>query len=574
MPEHLEPTPGESLPLPGERAGAWVREHAALVLFTLLLLFVLPMRDLWAPDEPDFAQCVKEMQLRGTWLMPWLNGLPYDEKPILYYWVMKGSNSALNLLTGGLGFSHGVAAWALRLPSVVASVAFLHAYQTWAKRFLQAGVARLGLMILATCPLWFWQSQFIQIDLLFSVLLAWAWFCWLGGYLLARGLQAELQPGEADRWFHKGYFWLGLAFLAKGPLAGVLSVLVLSAFLLWQRDARILLRMKLGAGVLLFLAVVMPWYLAAGLQGGGHYVYQLLIHQNFERATKAWDHIQPWWRYLEYLLGDFFPWVLLLPALGFFLRGSGATRNVAARFLMVAVAVPFLFLSWVQSKQGKYLLPSYPFLALLLAGMLQPVSVEGVSAARIRRLGGLLALGVGLLGAALLAVAFGAGGAKLQSQVAPFRGLAGALGGIAGLGALSLAGRALSGGGQYLVRETALTLGLVYLVGGTWGFRKVDPQKNFFEWSRSVQPLIQGRKVVYWQTIRSGAMVYTDTLMPEVRTAAELDQLGPEDRLVSMRREWDQDLGGLTPALRDSFELLLSRPSGGGELLLLKRKAR
>ncbi len=574
MSEDFQSTPGGSAPLPGERAGAWVREHAALVLFAALLLIVLPMRDLWAPDEPDFAQCVKEMQLRGTWLMPWLNGLPYDEKPILYYWVMKGSNGAMNVLTGGLGFSHGLAAWALRLPSVVASLAFLHAYQKWAKRFLQAGVARLALMILATSPLWFWQSQFIQIDLLFSVLLAWAWFSWLGGYLLELGLQSELRPGEAGRWFHKAYFWLALAFLAKGPLAGVLSILVLGAFLLWQRDARIILRMRLGTGVLLFLAVVLPWYVAAGIQGGGHYVYQLLIHQNFERATKAWDHIQPWWRYLEYLLGDFFPWVLLLPALGFFLRGSGATRNVTARFLMVAFAVPFLFLSWVQSKQGKYLLPSYPFLALLMAGMLQPLSVEGVSPARIRRLGGVLAVGVGLLGLVLLAVTFGAGGAAVQAQVAPYRALAGTLGALATLGGLSLAGRALSGGGQHLVRETALTLGLIYLLGGTWGFRKLDPQKNFFEWSRMVQPMIQGRKVVYWQTIRSGAMVYTDSLMPEIRTAGELDQLGPEDRLVSMRREWDQDMGGLTPELRNGFEVLLSRPTGGGELLLLKRKAR
>jgi hypothetical protein len=206
--------------------------------------------------------------------------------------------------------------------------------------------------------------------------------------------------------------------------------------------------------------------------------------------------------------------------------------------------------------------------------MLQPLSVEGVSAARIRRLGGLLALGVGLLGGALLFVALGGGGAELQAQAAPYRALAGTLGAIAALGGLSLAGRALSGGGQFLVSETALTLGLVYLVGGTWGFRKLDPQKNFFAWSKVIQPHLQGRKVVYWQTIRSGAMVYTDTLMPEVRSARELEQLGPEDRLVTMRREWDQELGGLTPAIRDSFELLVSQPTGGGELLLLRRKAR
>ena len=108
-----------------------MRAHLPELLFAALLLAVLPMRDLWAPDEPDFAQCVKEMRLRGSWLLPYLNGVPYSEKPILYYWVMKVSAGLLETLTGGLGFTQGVAAWALRLPSVVASVAFLAAFRRW-----------------------------------------------------------------------------------------------------------------------------------------------------------------------------------------------------------------------------------------------------------------------------------------------------------------------------------------------------------------------------------------------------------------------------------------------------------
>ena len=49
----------------------------------LLLAALLPAHDLWAPDEPDFAQIVREMQERGSWSLPYLNGLPYSEKPIL-----------------------------------------------------------------------------------------------------------------------------------------------------------------------------------------------------------------------------------------------------------------------------------------------------------------------------------------------------------------------------------------------------------------------------------------------------------------------------------------------------------
>ncbi|MFZ1376128.1 MAG: glycosyltransferase family 39 protein, partial [Geothrix sp.] len=380
------------------RLAQWLRTHAPELLFALLLLAVLPMRDLWAPDEPDFAQCVKEMRLRGDWILPYLNGVPYSEKPILYYWVMKASSVLLDALTGGLGFTQGVAAWALRLPSVLAAVAFLSAFRRWAVRFLEPGLAEPAALILATSPLWFWQSQFIQIDLLFSALLAWSWLCWLGGYLLLRGEPSR--PDESRRWFLKAYFWLALAFLAKGPLAPVLSVLVLAAFLAWQRDVAVLRRAGIVAGLAITLLLVSPWYLAAGLKGGAHYAYELIIFQNFERATKAWDHIHPWWKYGEYILGDFFPWVLWLPALALHLRRQRRLADPAKRFLLLAFVVPFLFLSLVQSKQGKYLLMGYPFLALLLADL-----VRAADPARARRLGGLLAAGLALPAVVLSALA-------------------------------------------------------------------------------------------------------------------------------------------------------------------------
>ncbi len=311
---------------PGQRLGLWVREHLPLVLFSALLIAVLFARGYWSPDEPDFAQCVKEMRERGEWLLPYLNGHPYSEKPILFYWCMKVSAIVFEKLTGGLGFQQGIAAWALRLPTVVASITFMAAFQRWATRFLQKDVAHLAVIILATTPIWFWQSQFIQIDLLFSALVAWAWLCWLAGYLILRGQVEARRAGESAAWFLKAWAFLALAFLAKGPLALVLSLLVFGAFLLWQRDGKAILAMRLGLGVVVFLLIVAPWAGMMAVKAGPHYVYELLVHQNFERATHAWDHIQPWYQYGVYMLGDFFPWVLLLPALGFFFFGSGARR--------------------------------------------------------------------------------------------------------------------------------------------------------------------------------------------------------------------------------------------------------
>lgn len=570
--DELEDEAPETPGAPGQRVGMWVREHLPLVLFAALLIAVLFARGYWSPDEPDFAQSVKEMRERGEWLLPYLNGQPYSEKPILFYWCMKVSAIVFEKLSGGLGFQQGIAAWALRLPSILASIAFVAAFHRWALRFLQKDVANIAVIILATTPLWFWQSQFIQIDLLFSALLAWAWLCWLAGYLLLRDHAKPLRAAEQATWFLKAYAFLALAFLAKGPLALVLDFLVLGAFLAWQRDFKALRSMRLGTGTLLFLLIVAPWSVMMAMKAGPHYVYELLVHQNFERATQAWDHLQPWYQYGIYMLGDFFPWVLLLPALGFFFVKGGAHRAPVARFLALAWLMPFLFLSWVESKQGKYLLMSYPFLALLLAAMLQPLAVEGVSARRIRRIGGMLGLGLGLLAGALLAVAFGAGGVKLQTQVAPFHALIRVMAFVATMGALSVATRAAVGEGRFLVREAGLTIGLLFLLGGTWGFHKLDPQKDTRRWTVAALPLMQGHPVYFWDEIRSGAMLYTDLKMPEVRSDEGLLALKPGDRLVVIESRWEPGHLGLKVETMASFQPLLKLDQGGDQWMLLEKR--
>ena len=48
----------------------------------------------------------------------YLNGQPYSEKPILFYWLMKGSAMGFERIVPG-AFVNGVAAWALRLPSAI-----------------------------------------------------------------------------------------------------------------------------------------------------------------------------------------------------------------------------------------------------------------------------------------------------------------------------------------------------------------------------------------------------------------------------------------------------------------------
>ena len=60
-----------------------------LVIFTgFLFVFDLGNRDLWAPDEPRYAQVAREMLENKNFILPHLNGEVYPDKPPLLFWLI------------------------------------------------------------------------------------------------------------------------------------------------------------------------------------------------------------------------------------------------------------------------------------------------------------------------------------------------------------------------------------------------------------------------------------------------------------------------------------------------------
>ena len=214
---------------------------------------------------------------------------------------------------------------------------------------------------------------------------------------------------------------------------------------------------------------------------------------------------------------------------------------------------------------------NYPFLALLLPPFLSSGGERFPRRWPLR----LIVLGLWLPALALGALAFTSlGGASLNDKVAPFLGPIRAMAGAALVGAFAAAFQGAKGRLRSVVAIMACTLGLIYFSVALWGFPLLDDTKGYQRWTAAVQPLIKGRKVYFWQTLRSGAMVYTDHLMPEVRSLEELElRLGPEDRLVSQGREWEQNAWGMTPEARARFQVELRVRTGENELLLIRKKA-
>jgi 4-amino-4-deoxy-L-arabinose transferase-like glycosyltransferase len=308
-------------------------------------------RDFWRPDEPDYAQHTIEMVERADFLVPYQNGVPFPEKPILTYWAV----AATTPFTGG-----EVTPFGSRVPSLLGGL-LLVLVAVRAAAWLGAGRDRwLAGAAVAVAPIAFWQAQFLQMDALFSGLLASA--------LL---VQLRLENDDEPRpWLaFGGHVLLGLAVLTKGPLALAISVLVAGASCLAARSLRpVRVLYPVRAAVVVAL-VAAPWYVLSIHRFGWDYAYELLIRHNLVRFAAAWDHIHPFWYYaVEKIWADFFPWTLPALAAVFFLwkRGEVAANPRLASILR-AVGLAFLLLSISRSKQGKYLLFLYPFLAAVLA---------------------------------------------------------------------------------------------------------------------------------------------------------------------------------------------------------------
>ena len=329
-----------------------------LAAVTALAAVQLWLRPLLPVDETRYLSVAWEMWQRGDFLVPWLNGEPYSHKPPLLFWLVHA-----------LWWLFGVSELVARLLAPLFSLAALVltaglAARLWPERPLVSAMAPWllfgGL---------FWNNFYtlVQFDLLLVVAALLAWHGVLEA--LRRPLRGWLLAGCA----------IGMGVLAKGPviLLPVLPALLLAPWWVDHRRPASWTRWYLGclAAVVLGAAIALLWALPAGTAGGEAYRQAIFWGQSAGRLVDSFAHRSPWWSYLLWLPLMCLPW-LLWPALWRAARRSGV-RDGGARFCVAVIVPALLVFTLISGKQGKYLLPLMPLLALLLARWLADVPRPG-----------------------------------------------------------------------------------------------------------------------------------------------------------------------------------------------------
>jgi len=332
--------------LKAQRIWVWL-----LGSYLLLVAIGLWVRPLMPVDETRYATVAWEMWSRGDFLLPHLNGQPYDHKPPLLFWLVAagwwalGADSVWLRLLGPL--------------LTVANVVLLSrlAARLWPERppvRWLAPVVFLGAWYVAL------YSTGLMFDMLLLLFVLCAW--------LALWHAAE-QP-RMLRFAVLGAC-VGMGMLAKGPVALVYTLPLALLAPWWHLQAAPFARRRWYIGVVLALAVacVIPlaWLGSIAAQADGTYLWKVIWEQTAGRVSGEMGHGRPIWWYLPLLPIVSLPWIVWPPAWRAVANARAAPAEPGSRFVLAGGASALVVLSLVGGKQVHYLLPILALASAYLA---------------------------------------------------------------------------------------------------------------------------------------------------------------------------------------------------------------
>ncbi len=316
------------------------------------------------PDEPRYAWIARDMAETGDWVTPRLYGRPWFEKPPLYYW---GAALSFKLF--------GVSEAAARLPSAVSALLATLALAWLALRLYGAETSRWLLLLLPTTVGMIGFSHAAATDMPFSAMLTIAMVA--AACLIGLIPQATTPSSSFFTSFTSSTsftsllfgFFLGLAVLAKGPVAIILCGGAVFLWALITKRWRDTLHLLHPAAIAAFCLTDLPWYILCASRNPDFFRIFIIEH-NFKRfLTPEFQHIQPFWFYAEIILIAFLPWTaaLLWTLVTGLRRALTGQLSPPTYFLFCWAAFCVVFFTISRSKLPGYILPAVPPIALILS---------------------------------------------------------------------------------------------------------------------------------------------------------------------------------------------------------------
>lgn len=337
-----------------------------LLLAVILLCFVgLGDYPVFILDEAKNAEAAREMYVRSDWIIPTFNNELRTDKPVFHYWAMMLAYKIF-----------GVSAFSARFFSAVFGIFTLFSAWYYTRRFLGSTSSALTLLVLAS-SLFFVQEFHLAVPDPYLI------------FFISFGLFNFYEYHRHEKRLSLFLFYtsLGAGVLVKGPVAVLLPGLAIVVFLLSTKkfDLSTLKKYRIFLGGLLILIIALPWYLLVHDMTEGAFSQGFFLQHNLGRFTSEMEgHGGLPFVTLGFVVLGLFPFSFFL--LQGVMQGWKLRKDNEFIFFCLIVSLVFIgFFSLSSTKLPNYPMPSYPFVAVLIAAYLQAVlkSSEGFGGYRV-----------------------------------------------------------------------------------------------------------------------------------------------------------------------------------------------
>src|SRR5262245_861276 len=329
------------------------RERARLLGLALLAGAAYTIRlDLpgFYDNEGRYAAVAREMVLTGDWITPHMNGSVFLNKPPLCSWL---TAAAFELF--------GMNEWARIVPVLCAVVTLIVVGRIGA-RLWGAGTGLLAVWMLATTVGFALEARTLRPDCILVTSVSAALWFWLAA--------DDAAGGRRVVWLAALYGTLGLGVLAKGAVPVILAAIPIVLVTFRTRGVAGLRALRPGLGLLVLVAVVLPWHALAAWRNPG-FAWDYVVNQHllffldkkFPRDSEG----DPLSVFLVSFAARALPWLLLVPLAWRDIRPTAAPAPAeCGGFLVWMWLLGVLgFFAVPPSRLEHYALPALPAVALL-----------------------------------------------------------------------------------------------------------------------------------------------------------------------------------------------------------------
>ncbi len=298
-------------------------------------------------DETRYVNMAKEMFNTKDYLTLYLNGDYFFEKPPLYFWI-----ECLSFKLFGY-----ISEFSARLPIVLLSMLPALLLIFLCRKIKNDKFAIITTATLFTSLEYIFMTKLAILDSILSSFVVSSILCYFFTFYVEEK--------------SKKYFWIltyifsALAVLAKGiPGIAIPMIIITISSIIFKTYKETL---KYSWGLIIFLIITLPWHLIMLKIHGSLFFDEYIVKHHILRflGSDIINKNQPWYFYLITLIWGLFPHIFILLSQ---IKGI-KNINFKDKFLtlnFIAITSILIFFSLSGAKLITYILPIYPFMAILI----------------------------------------------------------------------------------------------------------------------------------------------------------------------------------------------------------------